>query len=546
MSRISVISPAHVLMHCRYTIAWKRNLPEIDLDGVEFKCLPSGLHSVKEDLVYFVHGTYAGVSAFIQEEADEQHRNAYLVAIGALVPLTYGRLGKSWRHAAELRLLAKERVKDSHDCRALELFWWNNRQDETAAKDEPASPSMLRSKSPPDAGSRRKRARSDASANLSSSGDYLTPDHPALSMTDLLKTFGPLVFPIHRAALLRKRILLLGSPPVQQTCNFVYNISILSSIPQPLSDIIQSNTEDLSRIQTLFSVGVHDIPFLKDKKRQSRWLACTTDDILSEKKALYDIIVKFPSQQSSIKPGQWPQIRTADGKDLKATQRDLRRYRLLRSELQRTTESRTRYQDDPGGTDNDDNSTITPLMRAPTTTLLNEVKHADPGDHLVCESVSWTAVAYNGFMWWASAGEMQAWENEEARTDRQLLDEIPEASDLLRHINPSSSVSTSSEEDIMRREMAEATVLTAYFHRLTSGMLQPLADLVEDADDETVEGVAEEGILVSSDDVREMGLDVWSAGDREFVREAAELYFGRKAKVDEYGGGVRICGVRVC
>ncbi|KKY15836.1 hypothetical protein UCDDS831_g07439 [Diplodia seriata] len=36
-----------------YTITWKRSLSDLELDGaVEFKSLPSGLHSVKEDLVY--------------------------------------------------------------------------------------------------------------------------------------------------------------------------------------------------------------------------------------------------------------------------------------------------------------------------------------------------------------------------------------------------------------------------------------------------------------------------------------------------------------
>jgi hypothetical protein len=50
-----------------YTIAWKRAAPGLELsDSVEFKSLPSGLHNVPEDLVYFMHGEdYAGISAFI-------------------------------------------------------------------------------------------------------------------------------------------------------------------------------------------------------------------------------------------------------------------------------------------------------------------------------------------------------------------------------------------------------------------------------------------------------------------------------------------------
>jgi DENN domain-containing protein 11 len=39
--------------------------------------------------------------------ADESQRNAQMLSVGALVPLSYGRLGKSWRHAEGLKELAK-------------------------------------------------------------------------------------------------------------------------------------------------------------------------------------------------------------------------------------------------------------------------------------------------------------------------------------------------------------------------------------------------------------------------------------------------------
>lgn len=91
-----------------YAISWKRALPGIDLDGgVEYKSLPSGLHTVKEDLIYFVHGKHAGLSAFISTEASEESRNARMIAVGVLVPLSYGRLGRSWMHADNLNRLAE-------------------------------------------------------------------------------------------------------------------------------------------------------------------------------------------------------------------------------------------------------------------------------------------------------------------------------------------------------------------------------------------------------------------------------------------------------
>jgi hypothetical protein len=91
-----------------YTIGWKRSLRGIELEGVvEYKSLPSGLHTVKEDLIYFVHGDYAGLSAFVNAPAEEESRNARMIAVGILVPLSYGRLGRSWKHAEKLKEMAR-------------------------------------------------------------------------------------------------------------------------------------------------------------------------------------------------------------------------------------------------------------------------------------------------------------------------------------------------------------------------------------------------------------------------------------------------------
>jgi len=65
---------------------------------------------------------------------------------------------------------------------------------------------------------RKGRSLSTATAVLAD--QILPPEHPALSVLEYLDTFGPLVFPLHRLALLRKRILLVKSPPVQLTCDF--------------------------------------------------------------------------------------------------------------------------------------------------------------------------------------------------------------------------------------------------------------------------------------------------------------------------------------
>lgn len=53
----------------------------------------------------------------------------------------------------------------------------------------------------------------------------LSSHHPALSLPNIIKSFGPLIFRLYRAALLRKRILLVGEAPVHQTCDFSEHVA---------------------------------------------------------------------------------------------------------------------------------------------------------------------------------------------------------------------------------------------------------------------------------------------------------------------------------
>ena len=529
----------------------------MDLEGVEFKCLPSGLHSVKEDVVYFVQGACAGVSVFVHEEADAQHRNANFAAVGTLVPLSYGRIGRGWVLAPELRRLASDVVKKSsgQDTQPLEAFWEKHRQDENAKDTAPASPSISRDTLPESLDRRRSRARSDVTGGLTSD-QSIGNDHPALCMPELLDTFGPLVFPMFRAELLRKRILLLGQPPVQSTCNFIYILSVLANIPSSLREILHADLETALRIQSLFNVGISDIPSLSTGQTEGEgWLACTSDDILRDKHQLYDLLVTMPGPHLNPAKHRWPTITTSSGAPVKATQRDLRRYRLLRSELNRIRLERERYRDHPSSdnsqTDATDGGEGVPLI--PTATILNDVRASPDStdDSQVVEPTSWTAMAYTGFLWWASAGEMEAWESEEARADRALLDDLPELDMLMEATSPSASrtsFSHAQDEDERSKERhkarATATVVTAYFHRLTHQILSAMAEVVETADDETEEGVADEGIIVSGEEMKTMGLDTWSEADRTFVSEAMKLWFRRDGSVER--GGTRICGVRIC
>ncbi|PSK51739.1 hypothetical protein B9Z65_3006 [Elsinoe australis] len=576
-----------------YKLSWQRSIPDTELEGVvEYKSLPSGLHNVQRDLVYFTHGEFAGLSAFSSQPADEADRNANFLAVGVLVPLSYGRLGRAWLHAEGLRELAGVSLKGSDHQSRLEGYWQKHglrtAQDEirTAALEEPSSPLVTKPTGPKNT-KRRSRALSDA-AGFSVREHVLSPDHPALSMPDFLDTFGPLVFPLYRAALLRKRILLLGSTPIQRSCDFVYDLSIFSNVPSAIVESIPA-PQSLQRVRPLFNVGIHDIAELSNKKSGDPesgegWIACTTDDILSTKRELFDVLVQMPTQTN-----KWPKVTTSDGSRVLATQRDLRRYNALRKELIRLERIQNReaeYQDEPSEEATTSSDTLHPPQDDDTNPLLHSITSLMPepsetspppveDEAEVVEPASWASIAYGSFLWWASAGERSMAEDEEVIQDASLMEDLVYTTStpttprtppglLKRRSSPGrgkkrssatnlSRLAPSSTENGDRAEPASveerqqlSMILIAYFHRLTTMLLSGLGDIINSEDDEAGDGRGDEDaeIQVTAEEVRRIGLDVWSEADARFLADVGWLWWNRDVRWN--GRGLECCGVKIC
>ncbi|KAF2497169.1 hypothetical protein BU16DRAFT_617184 [Lophium mytilinum] len=535
-----------------YSIAWKRSTADVVLDGtVEFKSLPSGLHTVKEDLVYFVHEGYAGLSAFVNGPASAAERNAHLVAVGILVPLSYGRLGRSWLHAQALQNLAAVLVGDVSKTEPLETYWENHGAN--GDQDNPnLNSSNISSGSNPSPWKTHNRSRALSSLiAVIPSEQSLPPWHPALSIVKYIDTFGPLVFPLQRAALLRKRILFMTSAPVRPACEFVYDLSILSSIPGSVSELLPPGSESLHRLRSLFTLGIHDIPLLEKMSvphgapgaTQSAeddatygWVACTTDEILTIKQKLYDIIVEIPATtDNATETKRWPTIKTCDGAEIKASQRDLRRFKLLYHELWKI---RHRVQSDHDG-DEDTNDQTFLIPHDPENESEDE---SDEGyDDKLIEPMTWAQLAYSGFMWWASAGEKDSYLTEEADGDREILGDISDFVPGGMHIESNGA------DPMTASGLAQTglhTAIIAYFHRLTSVMVTTLADLIECSDDEDPTGDENTVLQVTSEDIARMGLEAWSESDKAFAKDFLMTYFGRDAEV--HGASLECCGLRVC
>lgn len=379
----------------------------------------------------------------------------------------------------------------------------------------------------------------------------------------------------------------------------MYDISVISNIPLSVTDLLDPSAPT-QRLEPLFTVGVHDIPTLAEYMKprpQSRldedaavtedtglgWIACTTDSILAQKDDLWDMLVTMlPVYSRNAKEKSWPVIESPKGVHVRATQRDMRRFRHLQTNLARFA-SRTGRPTSPiatrGATQPSTNSSSSPSEiqlgpRAGTAagTCKSLTEMTDYESEKVVEPTTWAALAYSGFMWWASAGDMRGEEAEETSFDAALLPDLSQPT-MTPGLIPGSGLGDSvvslgqkgDEEDEDDSQAQIELAIITYFHRLTTQMLAALADLVESSDDdEQLDMDAENDerrllsqdsdgdqesrngpwIRVDSETLGHMGLDVWSSSDAAFVRELMPRYFARRAYVE--GKGVEVCGLKVC
>jgi hypothetical protein len=390
-----------------------------------------------------------------------------------------------------------------------------------------------------------------------SSAHSLTPHHPAAKLVDLLHLFGPLIFPLYRAALLRKRILFVSEAPVELACNIVYNLSILATFPRSLLAQLPNSRSARRGLRPLFNVGVHDIPLLTSN---DGWIACTTDDVLASKPDLYDVVVFLPSENARhAARKQYPKILVSSPELLKSfprhgarsTQRDGSRYQSLVRGLKRLPSS-TIVNPEPALIPLAPEGPVEDTASVLTSSTIESRKE-------VVESASWGQVAYTSLLWWASAGArrdgLSEEEEDERDRDEMLLD-------------------TDGDEGVTKE-----VAIVGFFRRLTSLMVSVLNQIIHEDESEAAEsndeaigdasstaveseatrddqqpllrgqteqtaGMNEANVIeITSEDMANMALDGWSSRDRQFVEEFVGLYWQQSASVR--GSHIDCCGVRI-
>lgn len=313
----------------------------------------------------------------------------------------------------------------------------------------------------------------------------------------------------------------------------------------------------MSDIPTL----VQDSKAADDRDISERgWIACTTDDVLSTKPELYDLLILMPPSESRhSRTRVFPRLvksspaltKTFPKGGLKATQRDFHRYIHLQRGLQQFSVSRVT---NPTLTSEDEEDSASISSNSSTYSAHKPV----------VESPSWSRVAYTSLVWWASAGDR--------RGGLAEMEEMESEQDSALLLNDS--------DDEQTREVA----LVAYFHRMTNLIFRTITEAVartdgldlnddgyHDEEETTDEGSpvdqasidqedypAEQesetqGLLqdeeqnsavdITREDVATMGLDTWSASDKQFVEDLTRLWWGREARVR--ATTVECCGLRI-
>ncbi|KAF8954836.1 hypothetical protein BDZ97DRAFT_1862662 [Flammula alnicola] len=261
---------------------------DLNLDQLEFSALPSGLHLVEQDVVYFTKDGQHGVCVFRRRSTTEQgHRGVRLSSLGILFAKSHR--PRPWRHVKAL----KELIDTVYSCMESK---GTGILEPTETDWEPARVFF----------EERKVRRSD----LGSAGDwagwsdeldgsYSEPldSNPTLHLPHLLRILGPSSLTLYKHVLGRKRILIYTLPPVEVAC-------ILCQVAGDLCFDCQSdcNIRDISSsrlkgkhkepINVLGMVTLTDLDRLRAESKTGRgWIACTTDAIFLEKPSHYDLLI---------------------------------------------------------------------------------------------------------------------------------------------------------------------------------------------------------------------------------------------------------------
>ncbi|KAF9233259.1 hypothetical protein BU15DRAFT_90420 [Melanogaster broomeanus] len=276
---------------------------DLQLDGVEFSTLPSGLHLVDHDIVYFTKDNHSGVCIFRRRRTTEHGQRGFrLSSLGIL--LVKSTRPRPWKHLHALKTLVDDIYSSLESRGVLEPV-----EDDW----EPARAFF----------EERKVQRAD----LGGAGDWRgwsyeldNPDidsslsPPTLHLPHMLRILGPSALTLYKHVLGRRRILIYTLPPVEAACILCQVAADICYEAQLGPSLLASEgVEDPSAwyrtrvvgkskegIKVLGMVTLNDLDKMHHEGKTGRgWIACTTDAIFLEKPSYYDLLVDLTTSTPS-------------------------------------------------------------------------------------------------------------------------------------------------------------------------------------------------------------------------------------------------------
>ncbi|XP_050694262.1 DENN domain-containing protein 11-like isoform X2 [Eriocheir sinensis] len=262
----------------------------VALEGVEFRALISGAHTVTSDFIYFRQGDFFGAACYEKLEIlSDVERGVRMKSVGVIVA-HYPHLHP---HLPRLAQLVRCVLQRPGDYSSLEDYYlarcaptpppsgWH-----APPRLTPAAPALP---SPPPL------HQTIFSGSLNNEGEgEKGPSH-------LLRTLGEQVVSLWRASLLCKRIMFLSEPPIGRVCWWVQWVWLLGAHSTP--------GLPSSLLRPLYYVSLSDLDLLAE---QHSYVACTTEKIFEEKNGIYDLYVEGGCVRLS---GKHPAITTITAED---------------------------------------------------------------------------------------------------------------------------------------------------------------------------------------------------------------------------------------
>ncbi|GAN00971.1 sphingosine kinase [Mucor ambiguus] len=513
-------------VHKGNVIEWQYPL-DFDLKGVEYQAICSGLHRIENDIIYFSRENGYGISVF-QNMPTNVERGAYMKAIGVIVEPTQetGICGKVWNHQAFLRqelsnhmVLADTIASD----RYKPLLQYYTRHQYRSSADNAAT----KHHALPDLSLHESFSSLDHTVNYNLKHTLHTMKQPSEfsidACTHFVNKFGPDVFVLWKAALLRKKIMMIHMPQMEIACQYVYLVHLLGQAPAKFQSSIPA-------IVPKFTMGVNDIPQLE--KTHSSYVACTPDSIFQMKSDLYDILVTLPA------PSFHHTIKGGGSSSTSATTNKKPTQHIALSDLSchqqphfKSTVISTRH--------NAADFTRFRIMWKLFHTRSFEAKN-EPNDILSTASALFTGVCYWLYeeqdtvstvssnwqgLFAGSQRQRQINLNTSSETDLLLMQEEQDAEELNNNAVFEAVTARASTELQQQEQIKEQNVaLLSFFHNLTSLLLEKLQSILTVNEED---GLAL--IPIYPKDMVHMGLD--PQADVAFVTDLAQLYFKKRVQV---------------